>query len=595
MTEITGLTISIKGDIADITLNAVTDYDPKVHSPKAALVFYKDAHSRRLPLILADSSVQSGSETLTFRNSLLLSNIFTETDSAGALIEPLIEYGRETYVCGDTSGIRLDCRRSNTDYTVENEKGLTLQKGEHCGYSPRHLLSNFARLFRIVIFAAFIIAFLPFVLLYNLMVTFYLIPAPPGRRLDMYPSPLKRFAVNLNFIVTDFTSLDILTFILDKRRERRMKFTADFAVKAKEFASADKKTIDILYLSERRKTLSGNFEFVNNILSRDKSLVIKSLLQDTPVKVTDKAKMNEIFDLVVRSKAVVIDDYYPPLYVMPKVPHTSVIQLWHACGAFKTFGYSRIGREGAPRQDSLIHRNYDISTVSSPAAVEAYFEAFGIDRDKIKPTGVPRTDLFFDEDYKKQFRDKFYSQYPSLRDKKIILFAPTFRGNGKRTAYYPDSAFDANEFAANIPDNYAVIVKHHPFVSKKLNIESDYADRVFDMGGLEEINDLLLVTDLLITDYSSVVFEASLLNIPMIFYAYDLEEYIESRSFYPEYEYFVCGEIVRSRQELQKLINDGEFDNSAVHDFCKKYFAEADGRASERVAALIKNEVIKNS
>ena len=97
------------------------------------------------------------------------------------------------------------------------------------------------------------------------------------------------------------------------------------------------------------------------------------------------------------------------------------------------------------------------------------------------------------------------------------------------------------------------------------------------------INDLLFVTDILITDYSSVCFEASLLNKPMIFFAYDLEEYIASRDFYYPYESFVPGPIARSTGEILEIIQNDNFDIEKLQEFKNTFFDHFDGKSTERV------------
>ena len=95
------------------------------------------------------------------------------------------------------------------------------------------------------------------------------------------------------------------------------------------------------------------------------------------------------------------------------------------------------------------------------------------------------------------------------------------------------------------------------------------------------------ITDLLITDYSSVVFEASLLDIPMLFYAFDLFDYISKRDFYYDFESFVPGKIVFSQRELTEAIVAGDFESEKVPPFKTKFFDHLDGRSSRRVADLI--------
>ena len=148
-----------------------------------------------------------------------------------------------------------------------------------------------------------------------------------------------------------------------------------------------------------------------------------------------------------------------------------------------------------------------------------------------------------------------YERYPQWKDKKIVLFAPTFRGSGNKTAFYPMERFPIDLVMNALPLDTVLLVKQHPFVHSDLSMyrECDFADRLFDLTGKENINDLLFITDLLVTDYSSSIFEAALIDIPMIFYAFDLEEYLRERDLYFDFAEFVPGEIVEDLFKLRGL------------------------------------------
>ena len=216
------------------------------------------------------------------------------------------------------------------------------------------------------------------------------------------------------------------------------------------------------------------------------------------------------------------------------------IQVWHAMGAFKTVGFSRLGKPGGPSPRSLSHRNYTDTIVSAEAIRKNYAEAFKMDIEKVHAVGIPRTDVFFDINYKEKIRKEIFSSYPQLEGKKIVLFAPTFRGNGVRTAHYNYSWISFAKIRESLGEEYVFIIKMHPFIS---DMPTEKLDSSFflNLSDSREINDFLFVTDVLITDYSSVIFEASLLNIKTIFFVPDYEEYIASRDFYYPYdEYTYC-------------------------------------------------------
>lgn len=352
----------------------------------------------------------------------------------------------------------------------------------------------------------------------------------------------------------------------------------------KKFPLNEKK---ILFLSDSRSELDGNFAFVYDELVRRGGYEIHTMLKPT---IESKMSIFEKFKFlynVATSKYILLDDFYPKIYSFSLRKDVELVQLWHACGAFKTFGFSRLGKKGGPKIRSKNHRNYTKAIVSSEKLRKHYAEGFGISVDNVVSTGVPRTDIFFDEEYKRKKMDELYGKYPILRDKKVIMFAPTFRGNGQKTAYYDFDKFDIEKMFNEFGKEYVVIMKLHPFVKDVPKIDEKYSDFIIDLSAEREINDLLFISDILITDYSSVCFEYSLLKRPMIFFAYDMEAYIASRDFYYPYKSFVPGPIVRDTDGIVNVIKKGDFKLEKLESFRNKFFDHFDGKSTERVVDMI--------
>lgn len=353
-----------------------------------------------------------------------------------------------------------------------------------------------------------------------------------------------------------------------------------------------KKEKSVAFVSQRNTSLEGNFKFVYNKLKEQHPDVKIRLFLNT--KTVERMTYRDIADFCKAcafSQVVLVDEYVPSMYTIKLRKSTKLIQLWHACGAFKTFGFSRIGRPGAPTQASKAHRNYDYVAVSSSNVRLWYAQGFGLPMKAIKATGVPRTDVFSDADYAAQVRKEFYEQYPRLQGKKILLFAPTFRGNGKESAYYPMEQFLPGKVYEELGGQYAILIKQHPFVREKMMIPEEYKDYILDMSSFPEINDLLFVSDLVITDYSSLIFEASLLDLPMLFYVYDLVEYTRDRDFYFDFGPTVPGKKVFTQEELVQAIKDQDFEQEKVKPFAETYFDHLDGKSTERVVKLIMEQL----
>ncbi|WP_037537649.1 teichoic acid ribitol-phosphate polymerase TarL [Staphylococcus saprophyticus] len=348
-----------------------------------------------------------------------------------------------------------------------------------------------------------------------------------------------------------------------------------------------KKGNTVLFTSDSRAEMSGNFEYVYNEMLRqnlDEKYKIHALFKSN-ISVRrnfiDKFKFPY---LLGKADYIFVDDFHPLLYTVKFRKSQEIIQVWHAVGAFKTVGYSRTGKKGGPFFNSVNHRNYTKAFVSSETDIPFYGEAFGIKEQNIIPTGVPRTDILFDQDYEKAIVADMEEALPIVKGKQVILFAPTFRGSGHHTAHYPFFKIDFARFARYCrEDNAIVLFKMHPFVKNKLNIPREYQEYFVDVSDFREVNDILFITDILISDYSSLVYEFAVFKRPMLFYAFDLEDYITSRDFYEPYETFVPGKIVESFNDLIVALDQKDFDVEKVEPFLDKHFKYQDGRSSERL------------
>ncbi|MEH7383246.1 CDP-glycerol glycerophosphotransferase family protein [Bacillus sp. JJ1533] len=344
----------------------------------------------------------------------------------------------------------------------------------------------------------------------------------------------------------------------------------------------------VLFASDSRTDMSGNFHFVyEEMKKRNLDLDYHFMLKKG---IADQKSLKEFVQLaydLATSKFIMLDDFYPMVYPLKIRKNAELVQLWHAVGAFKTFGYSRMGRPGGPSPKSKNHRNYTKAIVSSENIAKHYAEGFGIDREKVVATGIPRTDVFFDKEYQKEVKESLYKEYPFLKDKKVITFAPTFRGNGQQSAHYPMEVLNLEKLYHSLKDEYVFLFKIHPFVKSDFSIPYQYSDFFYDFSSYREINDLLFITDILITDYSSVCFEYALLNKPMLFFSYDIEEYVQKRDFYYDYQSFIPGPLVRTTEDMIQTIQEGNFEIRKIKPFVNYFFDDTDGKSSERVVDTI--------
>ena len=295
----------------------------------------------------------------------------------------------------------------------------------------------------------------------------------------------------------------------------------------------------------------------------------------------EKDRMDAAIQAVYSSKVVVTDDYFYLFRKFGKKPGQKIVQLWHAAGAFKKFGMD--GTSLFPEVDHLYHKDYDLVSVSGENIRGIYARAFGIGEDRVKAYGVPRTDEFLDSEYVSQVRKRIRSRYPKLDGKQVILYAPTFRdGKGKdKHEFRPEMDFES--LSHSLKENQVFLICPHPVMQNRI-VPGSY-ENIIQVEDFTT-NEMMCIADLLVTDYSSVIFEYSLLNKPMVFYCYDYDEY--NRDFYLDYEKDLPGQLFRSYAELEKYISAGDFGKTErVKDFRNRYMSACDGKSGERLALAV--------
>ncbi len=272
-----------------------------------------------------------------------------------------------------------------------------------------------------------------------------------------------------------------------------------------------------------------------------------------------------------------------------------VCQLWHGAGAFKKFGYSRQDKTKSWKDKINGHRNYTKAMVSADQIRWCYAEGFGMDIENVKATGMARTDIFFNQEYIRQKREELYQEYPYLKDKKVILFAPTYRGVSLKHSYYDYEELDVEKIYQEFAnENYIFLFKWHPGhyyqMQKQGIIPYDlekYENFFYDFSDKRDINELLLITDVLITDYSSVIFDYALLNKPVVYFVYDYDVYQQDRGLYFELEDYIYGDIAKTSEELIDAIQNAKVLEDKREIFMKKFMSKCDGNATRNTCEWI--------
>ncbi len=251
------------------------------------------------------------------------------------------------------------------------------------------------------------------------------------------------------------------------------------------------------------------------------------------------------------SKYIFLDNTFLPMAYIKFKPEVKVVQLWHGCNTIKKFG--QLSNTGKLKElENKISEKYTHVIVSSFKVIDLHQQAFGIKREKIFPLGLPNLDIFFNNKKIEEEKKIFFEQYPNLKNKKIIMYAPTFRDNVDEF----DENMNLQEVVDNLSQDYVIINRFHPHVAR--NYRKIEGNNVIDMSHYEDLTRLLIITDILISDYSSIVFDYALLKKPIIFYAYDKYEYENNiRGFYCDYNKIAI-KYAKNKKELIAFIKDIE-------------------------------------
>lgn len=347
----------------------------------------------------------------------------------------------------------------------------------------------------------------------------------------------------------------------------------------------------ISFITNRTLTPTGNLKAVYDTLVDKEEFDVKLLCHNAGGKAMAKNFFKFIY-MFMTSRIVYVDDYYHFISYIKTKKNTTIIQLWHGVGAFKTFGFSRFHKDSKLQLYSVNHRQYDYAIVSSSDVTDDYAEAFGINRQNVLPLGSPRCDLLVNEEYKKKVKEKFDLQYPHLKDKKLLLFAPTFRGGGNGDAFYPMDKFDVDKVLDILGDDWGVVIKLHPYLKEEFTCSSKHQNQ-FAVCNEWDVNDVLIATDFLVTDYSSVIFEAALLEKPMAFLAFDEEEFSKTRDSFLEFKHFVPAKIVKTDEEVAIIAKNNDVDMNSILAFKRRAFGENSGKACENMLNLTR-QIINN-
>ncbi len=284
---------------------------------------------------------------------------------------------------------------------------------------------------------------------------------------------------------------------------------------------------------------------------------------------------------ILTSRVIVTDDYLRYVRFMKLRKGQKLFQIWHACGAFKKFGLDAKTKLTV-NEEKRTHSQYTAVAVTSEGCRKHYAGAFGIDESVCLPIGLPRTDRLFTE--KDEMRERVFEKHPEFRNKTVYLYAPTFRENKKGQVKY-NPHIDWAKLSGELKEDEILIIRRHPIMKYKFC--EDYPN-IIDLSE-ESTLDLTTVSDVLITDYSSVIYDACLLDVPTVFYCPDYKEY--ERGFYLDFPDGLPGEMVSHSEKLLEAIRNTKENPPAdrIEKFRSEQMEACDGHSTERAVNLIKS------
>lgn len=336
------------------------------------------------------------------------------------------------------------------------------------------------------------------------------------------------------------------------------------------------KNNQVAFVSLEANQLESDLKLIYDELVKDKQYILKTVL----INYNKKSLLNNFLYMlncikqiyiINTSRIVLITDNN---YVISnfKREGVKVIQVWHATGAIKKFG-------NAIKREYPI-KNYDYVLANSDYWKVPYQEAFDVSKDNVVVTGMPRVDHLVDQEYLQKTRIKLLDKYPILKGKKVILYAPTFRGNIYQG--FKSVSFDGSELLDILGDEYVLIYKFHPLLLNDTIIDDQ---RIINLNH-EDTHDLFTVSDMMISDFSSIIFDYTFLNKPLYFFTPDLNEYLKTLGCFVDYQKMMPGAICSNEKILAKAILDNKVYD--IQAFLQTFFKYQDGNNTKRVVDFIK-------
>ena len=345
------------------------------------------------------------------------------------------------------------------------------------------------------------------------------------------------------------------------------------------------KTNKVLFLSRQSDVPSLDFTLLQEELTSALPLVeIKTICsryadrRELPAYTL--ASFRSLYHLAT-SKVCVLDTYWPVVSLLRHKNELTIIQMWHALGMIKKTGYQALGsgygRKTKTAQHMNMHRGYDYVIAGGPVWNTFYCESFNTTEDHLVNIGLPRIDYLLKTQESNKVR--FFDTYPQVKNKAVILYAPTFRKSFDSLPYVED-LIKAIDFSC-----YALIIKAHP--NQQISINNPLILECKDFEAIE----LLAVCDCVITDYSAIALEAAVLNKKTYYYLYDYESYLSNNGLNIDLPAVMEGCIFQDSASLSKSITNDEYPFEKLSRYKAMYLQESLGSSTKKLTSLISDNL----
>lgn len=342
----------------------------------------------------------------------------------------------------------------------------------------------------------------------------------------------------------------------------------------------------VLFESHMGKQYSDNPKYIyEELLKTDKHLkFIWSFENPDAVHVPGpaiKVKRGSLKHYYYMTRAKYWVDNQGMAHLAPKRKGQIYLQTWHGT-PLKKMGIDQKNISQGRELNRLKHQvsAWDYFITPNRYSTEIFKRAFLYQKD-ILETGYPRNDILVKKP--EEICEKVRRYFNLSHDKRVVLFAPTFRDWNSRSFY--KTFKDIQLLSQQVDDNTVILLRLHYLLAAKAS-QIELSGNVINASLYPDIQELYLITDVLITDYSSVMFDFAVLRRPIILYCYDLEEYVYHRGTYFDIVEHAPGPVCRTIEEVIDVLKNPATlikYNDALNRFAQTFAELEDGHASERV------------